>query len=128
LRDLIPYRVLCEVLGRDLEGDRVKVLDQREERGVPGRDLPDGILLPYGCLINCLLDGQEHLVDANDREVAVLPYIVAGLTIESLRLVALVAGVLLANKDYFGLSAATPRGISMLVAIYDFFECILTHH
>jgi hypothetical protein len=52
--------------------------------------------------------------------VAVLPGIVAGLTIESLRLVALVAGVLLANKDRFRLSAATTRGISLLVAVYDF--------
>ena len=112
--------MLCEVLGRDLKGHCVKVLDQREERGVPGRDLPDGLLLAYGCLINCLLDGQEHLVDADDWEVAVLPCIVAGLTIESLRLVALVAGVLLANKDRFRLSAATTRGISLLVAVYNF--------
>ena len=69
----MSYRVLCEVLGRDLERHRVKVLDQREERGVPRRDLPDGLLLADGCLVNCLLDGRENLVDADDWEVVMLP-------------------------------------------------------
>jgi hypothetical protein len=64
--------VLCEVLGRHLKGHRVQVLDEREERGVPGRNLPDGLLLALGCLINFLLDGQEYLVNANDWEVVVL--------------------------------------------------------
>jgi hypothetical protein len=73
LSDLIPDRVLCEVLGRRLEGHRVKVLDEREERGVPGRDLPDGLLLADGCLINCLFDGRENLVYTDDWEVVVLP-------------------------------------------------------
>ena len=70
--DLIPYRVLCEVLGRHLKSHRVQVLDEREERGVSGRNLPNGLLLTLGSLINCLLDGQEDLVNADDWEVVVL--------------------------------------------------------
>ena len=93
--------MLSEVLGRHLKSHRVQILDEREERGVPGRDLPNGLLLALGSLLNCLLDGQEYLVNSNDWEVVVLSRSVASLTIKSLRLVTLVASFLLTQKDNF---------------------------